>query len=413
MKTDHASAPSMYLRELELAEFRSYRRLDVSFSPAGLRLSGGNGSGKSTLLEAIAMLATTRSPRSVSERDVINWMSGDHLAVPPFARLRGVVERDDAQVEIEIGLQLEPQRPGIVRKQIRLGGRPVRAMDAVGQLKAVLFSPEDVALLAGAPTGRRRYLDLTISQLDGAYLRALSRYGRVLTQRNSLLKGFARTHVSASAPTVAAQLAFWDDELVALGAAVVARRFRTIRRLAELTRQRYGWLTGHEGLDVSYRSSVPLDALLGPAESTLDASQAVVARELGERIAAARFDEVRRGVTLIGPHRDDLGFVLDGVDLGIYGSRGQQRLAVVALKLAETALMIEVAGDSPVLLLDDVLSELDVDHQALVMKTAAAVGAQVIVTATERSLLQRADLASLPEARVESGGISLVDSPII
>ncbi len=400
----------MHLRELELAEFRSYRRLELRLSPTGLRLSGGNGSGKSTLLEAIAMLATTRSPRSLAERDVINWASGEDLSVPPFARVRGVVVCNNAQVEIEIGLQADPQRPGVVRKQIRLGGRPVRAMDAVGMLKAVLFSPEDVALLAGPPAGRRRYLDLTISQVDGAYLRALSRYGRVLTQRNSLLKGLARSHVSADAPSVTSQLAFWDEELVALGAAVVARRHRTILRLAELTRQRYGWLTGNDRLDLKYRSSVPLDALTGPEESTLDASLALVAREFGQRLAAARVDELRRGMSLFGPHRDDLGFALDGVDLGVYGSRGQQRLAVVALKLAETALMIEVAGEPPVLLLDDVLSELDIDHQGLVMKTAAAAGAQVIVTATERTMLQRADLARLPEAQVDNGGIVLATS---
>ncbi len=400
----------MHLQELELAEFRSYRRLVLALSPAGLRLSGDNGSGKSTLLEAIAMLATTRSPRSVAERDVINWASGEDLAVPPFARVRGVVVGDDAQIEIEIALQVDPHRPSVVRKQIRVGGRPVRAMDAVGRLKAVLFSPEDVGLLAGSPAGRRRYLDLTISPLDGAYLRALSRYGRILTQRNSLLRGFARSHVAVSAPSVGAQLAFWDEELIAVGAAIVTRRERTIRRLAELARQRYGWLTGNAGLDLGYRSSVPLDALIDPSGTRLDDAQALVAREFGERVAAARADELRRGVSLIGPHRDDFGFALDGVDLGVYGSRGQQRLAVVALKLAETALMIETAGEPPVLLLDDVLSELDVAHRGLVLKTAASVGAQVIVTATERSMLRRPDLDALPEAHVGTGDVLSIAS---
>lgn len=397
----------MILRELELQEFRSYRNLRLPLEAPGLCLIGANASGKSTLLEAIAMLATTRSPRSASEREVINWRSGEDLGFPPFARLRGVASRVSGDVEIEIALQTDPARPGIVRKQIKLGGRSVRAMDAVGAIKAVLFSPEDVALVSGAPSGRRRYLDLTISQLDGTYLRALSRYGRVLSQRNGLLKSLARERVAPGSVTAASQLAFWDGEMVALGASIVARRYRAIRRLRYLAGGAFGQLSPGNDLSLEYRPTFPLEALAGRGEGpTVAEIQAVVAREYEARLSRARPDELRRGASLVGPHRDDMGFAVDGADLGTYGSRGQQRLGVVALKLAETALMTEDAGEAPLLLLDDVLSELDAAHRSLVTTTAAEINAQVLVTATDEALIDRSELAGLPRATINDGTLA-------
>lgn len=397
----------MHLRELELDEFRSYRSVRLTMAPAGLRLVGPNASGKSSLLEAVAMLATTRSPRGGSERDVINWRSGEAIGFPPFARVRGVAARRSGPVEIEIGLQSDPLRPSVVKKQIRLGGRSVRAMDAVGVLKAVLFSPEDVALISGPPSERRRYLDLTISQLDGAYLRALSRYGRVITQRNGLLKSLVRDRVAPGSATATAQLAFWDGETVALGAALVARRFVAVERLAALARDRFGQLSPGRELSISYRSSVVLDAVGATVDGRpLEQIQGVVAREYERQLETARADELRRGASLVGPHRDDLLVLVDGVDLATFGSRGQQRLAVVALKLAETAMMADDAGEPPVLMLDDVLSELDASHRALVTSTASAMAAQVIVTATDNALLDGTDLARLPSARVDRGTIT-------
>src|SRR3954451_11890893 len=168
----------MRLRELELEEFRSFRHLSLSVDGQGFCAIGPNASGKSTLLEAIFMLATTRSPRTSSEREVPNWESGKQLGLPPYARVRGRFERSDGPHDVEIGLSMEERGTGSFKKQVRFDARPVRATDAVGQLKAVLFTPEDVALLAGSPSHRRRYLDIAISQASRDYLRALSRYGR-------------------------------------------------------------------------------------------------------------------------------------------------------------------------------------------------------------------------------------------
>lgn len=393
----------MHLLELELEEFRSYRRLSLELSEAGLRLVGANASGKSTLLEAIAMLATTRSPRSGSEREVIRWQSGQDLGFPPYARLRGLVQRRTDRVEVEIGLQTDPGRPGTLRKQIRLGGRSVRAMDAVGALKAVLFSAEDVALISGPPSGRRRYLDLTISQVDGDYLRALARYTRVLTQRNGLLKTLARDRVAPQAAAAGQQLMFWDGELVALGSAIVARRLIIVNRLARLAEDRFQQLSPGGRLAIVYRPTFPLPAATDGQETRpLDQLQAIVAREFEEHLSRSRADEVRRGASLVGPHRDDLGIELDDADLGTFGSRGQHRLGVLALKLAETAMMAEEAGEAPVLLLDDVMSELDAAHRSLLSATAGELGAQVIVTATDDNLLLGAGWESLPQARIEA-----------
>src|SRR5690348_9193265 len=147
----------MFIRRLELEEFRSYRHLDLRLEPAGLRLVGPNASGKSTLLEAVAMLATTRSPRTTTERDVINWRSGEEFGLPPFVRIRGDVVRGDDETTVEIGMQVDAERPTATKKRIRVDERAVRSSGAVGRLRAVLFSPEDVALVTNPPAARRRY----------------------------------------------------------------------------------------------------------------------------------------------------------------------------------------------------------------------------------------------------------------
>lgn len=397
----------MYLQRLDLEGFRSYRELHLSLDSHGLRLFGANGSGKSSLLEAIAMLATTRSPRSTADRQLINWHSGERYAVPAFARIEGHIVRAGGDLALSISLEADPQRPGLVRKQIRLRGRPVRAMDAVGTLRVVLFSPEDVALVSGPPSERRRYLDLTISQLDSGYLRALARYGRVLEQRNSLLKALARHRVTAGSEPVTGQLAFWNEELVAFGSAVIARRLVVTRRLAALAEQRFEALTGQTDLQFVYLPSLRLAANGSSlADRSPDAIQATIAREFAGRLSELRPDEVRRGVSLVGPHRDDAIWLLNGVELSSYGSRGQQRLAVVALKLAEADLMAELGDEPPLVLLDDILSELDQNHQSLLPAAVALLGSQVIITATDERLLAHPALDHLPLARVADGVIT-------
>jgi DNA replication and repair protein RecF len=403
----------MRLRELELDEFRSFRRLTLTIDAAGFRAIGPNASGKSTLLEAIAMLATTRSPRTSAEREIANWSSGADLAVPPYARVRGVLESLEGKHELEIGFTLAEQGPSALKKQVRVDGRTVRAVDAVGRLKSVLFAPEDVDLISGAPAARRRFLDMAISQASRGYLRALSRYGRVLEQRNSLLRRFVRERVPAESPRAAQELEFWDGELTAVAAEVLATRVGAVGALSRSARRHFADLTGNECLTVTY-SPARLETSLDEVSATgwRTPSQALrqgLAASFSTSLKAARPDELRRGVTVVGPHRDDFAVSADGIDLGRFGSRGQQRLAVIAIKLAELDLLEEAAGEPPVLLLDDVLSELDAAHRSKLIATLAARESQICITATDESDLGSTHLAHLPMLRTCSGSIRAVN----
>lgn len=399
----------MRMRDLELDEFRSFRKLHLPIDRAGFRAIGPNASGKSTILEAIAMLATTRSPRTAAEREIAHWDSGIELAVPPYARLRGGFERADGDHHVEIGLSLQERGTSSLRKLVKFDERSVRAVDAVGQLKTVLFSPEDVDLVSGAPSVRRRYLDMATSQASREYLRALSRFGRVLEQRNSLLRTLARDRAVQGSARPAHEMPFWDSELTSAAVEVLAFRLGAVASLSARARQHFELLTGDDTLKLAYSSSrvqlpetdVSNQDWRAPPQQFRQLISAGFARSLGVNQA----EELRRGVTVVGPHRDDLVFSVNGVDLGRYGSRGQQRLAVVAIKLAELDLLEAAAGESPVLLLDDVLSELDVVHRGKIVSALASRNAQICVTATDESELGSQELAHLPLLRTSAGKV--------
>ena len=404
----------MRLRALELDEFRSFRKLLLPVDSAGFRAIGPNASGKSTLLEAIAMLATTRSPRTAAERELANWDSGSDLGIPPYARLRGEFERLDGIHELEIGITLREHGQSPLKKLVRFDDRPVRAVDAVGQFATVHFSPEDVNLVSGAPSARRRYLDVAVSQSSRAYLRALSRYGRVLEQRNSLLRTLSRDRATQQSGRPSRELPFWDAELTAAAAEVLAFRLGAIQALSARARQYFEQLTGVESLCITYaspRMDLPeaisaVEDWRAPPQSLRQILSAAFSRSLVSHAA----EELRRGITVVGPHRDDLLIAANGADLARYGSRGQQRLAVVAIKLAELDLLGDAAGEPPVLLLDDVLSELDVAHRAMIVAALAARNAQVCVTATDESDLASPELSHLPMLRTTGGAVEKTDA---
>jgi len=402
----------MRLRALELDEFRSFRKLVLPIAPPGFRATGPNASGKSTILEAIAMLATTRSPRTASEREIAHWDSGSELAVPPYARLKGEFERIDGAHQLEIGITLSDRGQSSLKKLVRLDDRPVRAVDAVGQFTTVHFSPEDVNLISGAPSARRRYLDVAISQSSRPYLRALSRYGRVLEQRNSLLRSLSRDRASTDGSRPVRELPFWDAELTAAAAELLAYRLGAIQALCARARHYFESLTGDASLTITYASprmdlpeaDLPIADWRAPPQSLRQSLAAAFSRSMSSHAA----EELRRGITVVGPHRDDFVISASGADLARYGSRGQQRLAVVATKLAELDLLDDAVGEPPVLLLDDVLSELDLSHRAMIVATIAARNAQVCVTATDESDLASPELAHLPLLRTGVGTVETV-----
>ncbi|HEU0165319.1 MAG TPA: hypothetical protein VFQ54_09760, partial [Thermomicrobiales bacterium] len=236
------------------------------------------------------------------------------------------------------------------------------------------------------------------------YLRALSRYGRVVTQRNGLLKSFARDRLQPGSINAVTQLAFWDEQLVSTGAYVIASRLCFVDRLSGLMQARSLGIIRDAVIDLSYVSKLDLGSIAEnePHDDVHRLTESVAAR-FHDQLAVKRPEEFRRGVTSIGPHRDDVMFGMNGRDLAIYGSRGQQRLGVVAIKLAEGDLIAGETGEKPILMLDDVLSELDGAHRDLLLHAVAGNDRQLIVTSTEHPPLDHSSLQYLPMVDVEAG----------
>jgi DNA replication and repair protein RecF len=397
----------MRVLHLALDQFRAYHELRLDLPDVGLRLYGENASGKTSLLEAIYLLATARSGRATVEREMINWESNQEFGLAPYARVVGAVEGSDGARELEVALLAETERTNATRKRIKIDGVPRRAVDLVGILKAVLFSPEDLNLVLGSPAARRRYFDITISQVDRTYIQALARYGRIIEQRNSLLKALA---TSSERRSPGEELSYWDEQLVRYGAYILAARLRYVDRLGVGAGEAFAALSAAPvALALEYVSSldVPGPQIERMRMSNLAEAQQMAGRAIETGLRTRRKDELRRGATLIGPHRDDLRFMVGGRDLAAFGSRGQQRLAVVAAKLAELRQILTLSGDAPVLLLDDVLSELDRIHQDRLLEAISDAQCQIIVTGTERGLLEHPALARLPMARAGEGTIAV------
>jgi DNA replication and repair protein RecF len=400
------------LTRFALINFRNYSRLALDLPPGPILLRGDNAEGKTNLLEAIFFLATTRSTFTRAERQVMNWQALEHEPLP-YTRLEGHVQRGHSAFQIDVTLL--PDESGQIHKEMRLNGVKKRALDLVGQLNAVLFLPEDIDLVTGSPAARRRYLDITLCQINPAYCRALSQYNQALTQRNALLKQLAERRRGED------QLAYWDEQLAEYGAVLIVTRHQAVRDLNGLGHERYCMLSGnHEALRLYYAPSFDpenrpaidyqrppmLEEMLSAPPAAL--STVEVARAFAGRLAQARREEIARGMTVVGPHRDDLHFLVDGVDMTPYGSRGQQRSTALALKLAEMDLMRHATGETPVLLLDDVMSELDSGRRERVMAAVQNVQ-QLILTTTDWNDFTPSFLARAHRLQVSAGRVSRVD----
>lgn len=403
----------MHVRTLSLRDFRNYQRLEVSLDAGMTLLYGPNASGKTSLLEALYYLATTRSPRTSTDRELVRWGAEGEAGALPFARLFAEVQQGSTPVRLEVLMQLrgdEPQtsrqvRPqGSVQKLIRINRKAARALDLVGLLRVVLFTPADLTLVDGPPAERRRYLDITLSQLDPHYVRTLSTYNKLLQQRNSLLRAWRERRRPQRG--IDDELGYWDRELTAAGGYLLAERLRAVADLNQLVGNLYGELTGGDyPLCIAYQPSfdLPASSESEPAAPTHLADAATLARAFAARLQAIRRDELQRGQTLLGPHRDDLLFTVQSINLGLYGSRGQQRSVALTLKLAEARLMQQRSGDAPVLLLDDLLSELDVQRRAHVLRTISQPGQQTVLTATDLNDFDAPFLQQVSRLRVEAG----------
>ena len=385
----------MRIRHLSLTNFRSYARLELSLPERPLLLYGANAQGKTSVLEAVYLLATGSSPLTSVDRQLIRWEAAEEGL--PYARVWAEVAHREQVNEMEIILQQSSLANGTERlqKTIRVDRIRKRRTDLAGRLNVVLFMPQDMELLSGAPTRRRRYLDDTLCQVDSVYAKALERYAEALRQRNAALRhlrddGGDPAQLAPFEEILAHEGVIVADHSCALVAALSHRAGRIQQQLTDGTE----WLrldyapNFNPGAPpaLKYQFDLGLQSYDGPPPGV--APEELVSA-FQQMLVARRVDEIARGMTLTGPHRDDLHFIAGRpgqgtheVDLRTYGSRGQQRTAVLALKLAELAWMREQTGETPVILLDEVLAELDTTRRQFLLAQVDSVE-QSLLTATD------------------------------
>jgi DNA replication and repair protein RecF len=359
------------LRRLQLRNHRNYAQLDLEPGPGVNVFIGANGQGKTNLLEAVAMLALSSSPRARRELELVG-------PVAPASRIEALVDSGTKTIELAITLNVEGER---ARRSIEVDGVRRRAFDLPGHFRITLFWPDDLGLVKGGPELRRRFLNQMLVQVVPGHARALAGLRRVLEQRNSLLKKMASGEGGEDV------LEAWNEELVRVGGEIAAARARAVLELAPEAARCHSEIAAGERLEIHYE---------GPPD------------DLAEAVHNSLAEDLRRGSTSVGPHRDDLRVLLDGQEARSFGSQGQQRTAVVSLKLAEAALMARRTGERPVLLLDDVLSELDGERRAALLREVAGDG-QVIITSVEAGpfppeLISRAMVWTVNEGTIEACG---------
>ncbi|GAB4211734.1 MAG: DNA replication/repair protein RecF [Synechococcales cyanobacterium] len=365
----------MYLQGLQLQDFRNYRAQELIFAAPKTILVGDNAQGKSNLLEAVELLATLTSHRAGRDRELV-------LGEQPQASILATVERWG--VRRQLGMTLRASG----RRTLHIDGQTLsRQLDFLGHLNAVLFSSWDLELVRGSPEQRRHWLDGVLLQLEPLFGHIREDYGRVLRQRNALLKA------DTWDPQV---LAVWNESLIKSGIRVMRRRQRLLTRLLPLARVWHQHISGgQEGLDLVYQPQVPV----GDPENLTE--WVAHFQEQLQQLAGA---ERQRGTSLVGPHRDEVLLTINGIPARIYGSQGQQRTLVLALKLAELQLIEDVIGEPPLLLLDDVLAELDIHRQNHLLE-AIQDRIQTIVTATHISSFAAPWVTSAQIVHVHQGSL--------
>lgn len=364
------------LSSIGLFAFRNYQREAVLLEPGVNLFLGSNAQGKTNLLEAIQLAATGRSPRAALMGDMVMWEElGGRVAL-------AFTEAGELH-QVEIRLQRDARSPR-TKRTMTLDGKAISPHSFAGRVKVVSFHPEDMGLIRGSGEGRRRLLNNLMSQAESGYARLLSRYSRVLEQRNRLLKRVAQEREPADT------LRWWTEEIARLGGELVATRRVRLRELAPVVARRHRDIAGGEELELRYAPNVDGEA---------DPAGAIAAELIG------RLDEeLARGVTAAGPHRDDLKFSLGGVAASVHASQGQQRTAILAFKLAEVEIL-SVEGASPVLLFDDVMSELDAPRRAHLLELIET-SPQAVITSAEESYFPRGFVTRVSTRRVVGGRVS-------
>lgn len=381
----------MFLANVSLFDFRNYGELDLPLERSATVFFGGNAQGKTNLLEAVALTALTRSPRTQHLGDLVRF---GQSAARVTTQVQSEAGRDELEVRITTGSSpipaISPEADptgGRTSRRFTVNGAARRSQDMLGSLRVVLFWPDDLMLIKGPGEGRRRFLNTLLSQLDRGHARQLTRYGHLLEQRNALLRAIREGRQPIDA------LDYWSTALAESGAAIMVERQRRILELQPIAAAFHRELSDdRERLELRYR---PAGVRIGEAPVELVAEQLKVA------MRQAQAEELARGQTAVGPQRDDVEVWLDEHEARLFASQGQQRSIVLSLKLAELHYLAEVTGEQPILLLDDVMSELDPSRRERLL-AALQPGPQALITA--------ADLNDLPKSILERAAVFRVDA---
>ena len=334
----------MFIKSIELADYRNYESLTMQFDKGTNILYGDNAQGKTNILEAIFVAATTKSHRGSKDREIIRFDKEE-------AHIRTYLEKDDVETRVDMHLRRNKS------KGIAIDGQKIRkAADLLGLCNVVFFSPEDLGIIKNGPSERRRFVDMELCQLDSLYLYNLNHYNKIIDQRNRLLKDMYMN------PDLKETLGIWDMQLVSFGNKIIERRRLFAEQLNEIINGIHNKLSGgKENLIIQYEPDVETE-------------------DFEKRLKSSHDRDIKAKMTSVGPHRDDFSFLIGDIDIRKYGSQGQQRTAALSLKLSEIELVKKIAKDTPVLLLDDVLSELDSNRQNYLLNSIGDI--QTIITCT-------------------------------
>ena len=370
----HTGKFVIFISSLSLTNFRNYSQLDIDLPLGTTLIHGQNGHGKSNLLEAIYMLAIAKSIRSSTERELIRKGTTNGVT---YSKIAGVVEEKYKSTKLEIHYQCTPSENEAgftAQKYIRVNNSPKRSSALVGILNAVIFTVNDLDVVYGRPSDRRRYLDILISQVDKEYFKNLREYSKITTQRNHLLRLIRDRNASSS------ELEFWDEKLSLFGTTLINQRIQMVNKISSIAEQIHRHMSSsNETLNCLYQITT---------QSRTDTLLEVDSRIFKEKLKECLTRDIAQGSTSFGPHRDDLLIRINGLDANRYASRGQSRTAILSLKFAEAQFLQESRLSSPLLLLDDVLSELDAARQEKIAETIQNYE-QCIVTSVESESVPR------------------------
>lgn len=334
----------MIIKSIELADFRNYESLNLTFDKGTNILYGDNAQGKTNILEAIYVVATTKSHKGSKDKDIIRFNKEE-------AHIRAYIEKEELETRIDMHLRSSKS------KGIAIDGQKIKkAAELLGLLNVVFFSPEDLGIIKNGPAERRRFVDMELCQLDSFYLYNLNHYNKIVNQRNKLLKDLYFN------PSLKETLNIWDSQLISFGSKLIERRKIFVDQLNEIIYDIHKKLSGDkEELQIHYEPDVSIE-------------------EFEQKLAFNQERDIKLKQTCVGPHRDDFSFYVGDIDIRKFGSQGQQRTAALSLKLSEIELVKKITKDTPVLLLDDVLSELDANRQNYLLNNIGDI--QTIITCT-------------------------------